>query len=812
MQRLRHDIRYGLRLLLKGRILTLVAVITLALGIGANTAIFSVLDATVLRPLPYQHPDRLVMVWDTFDSSQSVISSADFLDYREQNQLFEGQAAAFEPFDYDLIGNGDPERITGYRVSANLFDVLGAKAHIGRTFLPQEDQPGAPPVIVISYRLWQRRFNSDPNILSRTLTLNEQSYSVVGVMPPGFKFPPPLPFGSQTFFVEADMWSPLVSKELKPQDHRLFALARLRPGVSTQLASAQLSSIAARPEQNHPKNTRAAVVPLEQQAVEHVRLILFVLLGVGGVVMLICCANIANLLLARAISREREIAIQIAIGANRGHIIRQLLTESMLLSLVSGMLGLLLAVWGVDLLWTMTPQDVRYFDHAHLDMKILGFTIGISMLTAFAFGLIPALQSSRSPLTEILKEGRAAGTSISRRRWRGFLIVTEVGLALVLLTGAGLLIRSLTRLLHTDLGFNPNNVLTMNISLPATRYPEGTQQTAFFDKLLSNLERLPGVQYAGTIEQLPIAGGRLRTRVLLEGYPEPASPSEAAQVEWYTVTPNYFRAMNVPLMRGRFFDSRDTKDAPQVVVISEAMASKYWPGEDPIGKRIRLQRSTKGGNMEWGPSVSIVGVVGNVRRRVEVDPAPTIYLTQPQNPSPEMAVAIRTVSDPESIATAARKEVWALDGNLVVTQVRPMTQTVSEAEAQPHFRTLILAILAAIALLLAAIGVYGVISYSVTQRSHEIGVRIALGAQPRNIFKLIIGEALILALIGVAVGLLSAYALTRILSSFLYGISATDPVTFIGVSILLIGVVLIASYIPARRATRVNPMAVLLHE
>ncbi len=809
---LAQDIRYGLRVLIKGRAFTLVALLTLAIGIGANTAIFSVLDSTVLRPLPYPQPQNLVMVWDSFNSKQSVISAADFLAYRDQHEIFNGQAAAFEPYDYDLLGGGDPERISGYRVSANLFDVLGVKTLMGRTFMPDEEQQGEERVVLLGYGLWQRRFGSDPNILGKLLTINEEQHRVVGVMPPGFAFPPPLPFGNKTFFQTADMWSPLRVKELNSQDHRLFAIARLKTGITPQKATIQLSAIASSPELDHPKNASIAIASLEKQAVEHIRPTLLILLGVCGMVLLISCANIANLLLARTISREKEIALRTAVGAKRSDIFRQLLVESLLLSLTGGIIGSLLSLWGVNLLWTMVPEEVRYFGQAMINLRVLGFVLVTSVVTAFIFGIIPALQLARPQLTETLKEGRAGGTSLNRRRWRSFLIVTEVGLALTLLTGAGLLIRSFNRLTNTNLGFDPQNVLTMKISLPSTRYPEVSEQMVFWNQLLGNIEHLAGVHHAGAIEQLPISGGRLRTKVLVEGYPEPANPAEIPQVEWYTVTPNYFPAMAIPLLRGRLFDTSDGKDSPYVVIISEAMANKYWPGQDPVGKRIRLQKFARKANMDWGSWVSIVGVVSDAKRKAEDAPAPTIYTNLPQNPSPEMTLAIRTVSDPVSIAAAASQEVWRLDQNLVVTQVRPMTEIVSASATQPRFRTSLLTILAIVSLLLAAIGVYGTISYSVSQRTHEMGIRLALGAQQFDIFKLIIGESLKLASLGVIIGAIASYLLSRVLSKFLFGVSATDPVTYLTVSLLIILAVFVASFIPARRAAKLNSMAALLHE
>jgi putative ABC transport system permease protein len=483
-----------------------------------------------------------------------------------------------------------------------------------------------------------------------------------------------------------------------------------------------------------------------------------------------------------------------------------------LLSLTGGIIGSLLSLWGVNLLWTMVPEEVRYFGQAMINLRVLGFVLVTSVVTAFIFGIIPALQLARPQLTETLKEGRAGGTSLNRRRWRSFLIVTEVGLALTLLTGAGLLIRSFNRLTNTNLGFDPQNVLTMKISLPSTRYPEVSEQMVFWNQLLGNIEHLAGVHHAGAIEQLPISGGRLRTKVLVEGYPEPANPAEIPQVEWYTVTPNYFPAMAIPLLRGRLFDTSDGKDSPYVVIISEAMANKYWPGQDPVGKRIRLQKFARKANMDWGSWVSIVGVVSDAKRKAEDAPAPTIYTNLPQNPSPEMTLAIRTVSDPVSIAAAASQEVWRLDQNLVVTQVRPMTEIVSASATQPRFRTSLLTILAIVSLLLAAIGVYGTISYSVSQRTHEMGIRLALGAQQFDIFKLIIGESLKLASLGVIIGAIASYLLSRVLSKFLFGVSATDPVTYLTVSLLIILAVFVASFIPARRAAKLNSMAALLHE
>lgn len=799
------DVRYGIRMLLKRPVFTIITVLTLALGIGANSAIFSVVNAVLLRPFPFQEPDRLAYIegMDLRDGSKGgALSPPDFLDFREQSRSFE-RLAAFQPASLTLTGEGsESERITAARVTSNYFETLGvAPIAGGRSFLPEEEQGVSPSVVIISHGLWQRRFGSDPKIVGKSLLLNGQSLNVVGVTPAEFQYPK-----------DTDLWVPLSFKAdamSARRFHSLTGIGRLKPGVTLNQAQSEMLTIAHQLEQQYPdtnKNNAAALTLLPDRIIGEMRRTLLILASAVGLVLLIACANVANLSLARGASRYREISIRASLGASRSRIVRQLLTESVVLALIGGALGLLLAVWGVGILISLSPANLPRLSEVTTDWRVLGFTLLISLLTGVLFGLIPALASSKTNLTEALKDGSRGGTSSSSQRLRSLLVISEVALSLVLLIAAGLFIRSFLRLSQVDLGIKPTNVLTMQLSLTRAKYPDAKQRADFFNQLIQRLESLPGAQAAGTISELPLSGQENDTFFNIEGAPSVSFGSLENNANIRTVSPDYFSALGIPVVKGRPFSERDTLDSPKAIIVSEAFVRKYFPGEDPLGKRLTIDFGAP-----W--TGEIVGVVGNVRHSNPAQgPYPEMYVNQGQNPPFGVNLVVRAAGGPSQLTAAIRNEIHSLDKDLPVYNVKTMEQHVTDATAQPRFRTLLLGIFAALALVLASIGIYGVISYSVTQRTHEIGLRVALGAQRGDVFKLVVGQAMRLALIGVGIGLIGAFVLTRLMSSFLFGISATDPLTFSGITLLLIAVAFLACYLPARRATKVDPMIALRYE
>jgi putative ABC transport system permease protein len=809
------DLRYGVRMLLKSPAFTLVAVLALALGIGANTAIFSVVNAVLLRELPFAEPERLVRLWGT-NTQQSVprgegeyydfnISPNDFADWRAQNRSFESVAAFSSYGSVTLTGRDEPLRLRCPTVSPEYFTVLGTQPALGRFFLPEEEQPGKHRVVVLSYGAWQQKFGADPSIIGQTITLNGSSYSVVGVAPKTFEQPRPTPSA------EPDMWRPL-ALELEPggrASHFLHAIARLRPGVTIEQAQAEMNSITTQLEQQYPDSNTGRGVrlsTLHEAIVGNIRPALSVLLGAVGFVLLIACANVANLLLARSSARQREMAIRTALGASRFRIIRQLLTESILLSVLGGALGLLLALWATDLLTGLGGGDIPRLGAISVDARMLGFTAAVSLLTGIIFGLAPALDASKPDLNVSLKEGGRVAVG-GRQRFRQLLIVSEVALSLVLLIGAGLMMRSFWRLQHVQLGFETENLLTMDISLPRTRYAEADQAALFQQRLVERLSALPGVTSAASSTVLPLSGGNSCDGVTIEGRPL-GNAGEAPCVEVRASSPGYLQTMGIPLVRGRQFTERDTKDAPFVVIVNEALARRFFAGQDPIGRRI--SHSAPGGPPVWR---EIVGVVGDVRHfGLDAEPLPEFYEPQLQAPTWGTSLVVRSEADLASIAGAVRAEVRRMDSDLPVYNLKSMRELVSEAVAQPRFRTLLLSIFAAVALLLSGVGLYGVMNYWVTQRTREIGVRMALGARQSDVLKMVVGQGMTLAALGVGVGLVASFAMTRIISSLLFGVSATDPLTFVAVPLVLSLTAFLASYIPARRATRVDPMIALRYE
>ncbi|HWS87821.1 MAG TPA: ABC transporter permease [Pyrinomonadaceae bacterium] len=801
MRILLQDMRYAVRRLLKSPGFAAVAVGALALGIGANTAIFSVVNSVLLRPLPYPAPEQLVQLWEARprqNMPRVEIAPHEFLAWAEQSQSFQ-RIAATDVAQYNLTGRGEPERVTGALLSAGYLPLLGVTPVQGRAFLEEEDRPGANDVVVLSNELWQTRFNSDPSIAGQTLNLDGVACTIVGVLPRDFRLPQNAALARPIAFNAED--------RARPGSHFLNVFGRLKEGVTVAQAEAEMATVAARVEQSLGGTNvghQVVVVPLHEQIVGGSRTALLVLLGAVALVLLIACANVANLLLARAAARRREVAVRAALGASRWRIVRQLLAESLLLSAAGGALGLLLAVWGVELLVRLDPTGVERAGEVTLDWRVLAFTLGLSLLTGLLFGLAPALQASKADFVEALKEGGRTGQGLARSRLRSGLVVGEVALTLVLLVGAGLLLKSFSRLLAVDPGLDPRNVLTMDVALPPAKYDEPQRVTAFYERLLQEAAALPGVEAAGAVSVLPLAGDDNSNFVQIEGR-APLPAGQALRAGRRNVSADYFRALGIALKRGRGFAASDARDAQPVLVINEAMARTFFQGEEPVGKRIRT-----GDRSPW---VEIVGVVGDVRHRgLDVDTRPEMFFPQTQTPSRRMTLVVRAAGDPHALAAPLRERVRSIDQDQPVGNVRTMEEWVSESVASQRFTAALLGVFAAAAAGLAALGLYGVVSYSVAQRTHEIGLRVALGAQPRDVLRLVIGQGMALTLVGVAVGVAAALALTRVISGLLFGVGATDPGVFVAVPLLLAAVALLACYLPARRATKVDPMVALRYE
>jgi putative ABC transport system permease protein len=800
MSTLLQDLRYGLRMLAKNPGFTAVAVMTLALGIGANTAIFSVVNAVLLRPLGYRDPDTLVRLWEN-DTHGNLgpyfsVSVPNFVDWRQQNQVFENMGA-FASVPFALTGGGGPEQIQGAFVTTSVLQLLGVGPTLGRAFLPQEDQPGKDREVILSYGLWQRRFGDDRTAIGKSLTLDGNIYAVVGVMPRDFDFPP----NSET-----RVWVPMAFSPGMLQQraaHIVNVVARLKQGVTLRQARSGMETIALRLEQEYPdsnKGWRATILPLHDAVVRDVRPALLVLLSAVGLVLLTACANIANLFLARVAARQREIAIRTALGAGGIRLIRQLLTESMLIATAGGALGLLFALWGVEGLLALKPQEMPVIGTVNFDWRVWTFASTATFACAVFFGLAPIGQGLGKDLSKILKEGgRSLTVGIGSQNLRHGLVVAEFALALVLLVGAGLLIQSLLRLQHVNPGFNPHNLLTAEISLPESKYREPYQQAGFFDELLQRLENSPGVRSAGAFNADNVVDFTIEGRT-----PSKRGEQITGKVRW--ATQEYFQTMRIPLLRGRVFTERDNDRAPKVIIINQTTARRYFGNDDPIGKRMVIG---------WGAPVwrEIIGVVGDVKYGgLGEEAGDEFYIPVAQTPLSWMTVVVRTSGEPLAFAPSLRKCVWSLDKDLPLSNMKTMGQRLGESVAQPRFRTTLLGIFAGFALLLAGIGIYGVASYWVAQRYHDFGIRMALGAQSRDVLRLVLGQALKLLAAGATLGLVASLALTRMLSGLLYEVHPTDTLTFLGVAILLGCVAMLASYIPARRATKVDPIVALRHE
>ena len=800
------DLRYAIRRILKSPGFTLVSVITLALGIGANSAIFSVVNGVLLKPLPFKDPDRLVGIYHVSEGRRSTMSGPNFTDVRRLSETL-SDAAAISRYRTILTGQGEPVRLNAADVSAGFFDLLGIRPQLGRGFRAEENLPGSAKVVVIADSLWRQNFGRDPQIVGKTITLDGVPREVVGVMPEGFAYP-----------TDRVLWTPIEHTPGFVSEQRgawyLTVIGRTKDGVPVERVRAEVLTLGKQLARQYPdanEGVNIEAVPLHEATVGNIRKAVLVLLGAVGFVLLIACANVANLLLARAAARETEMAVRTALGAGRFRLIRQLLTESVILSLVGAGLGLLLAVWSVELLIDLQPQGIPRLNDVRVDSTVITFTLALAVLTGLIFGLVPAFQSTRSRLASTLKEGgRGALTTHGGTRMRGALVIAEMALAVMLLTGAGLLIRSFVRLASVDPGFHVEQALTFELSLPESRYEQEARQIAFFEQLLPRLRSVPGVQDVGAVLSLPLSGSSLVLTFEVAGRP-PVPPAQQPAIQVRVATAEYFRTIGIPLERGRMFNDLDREGTQPVVLLTQAAVRQYFPNEDPIGKRITLGWGRGPGTPRAGGEV--IGVIGDVKNAGldEADP-PQLYLPYRQWPVQSMSVVLKTSIPPASVTDAARREVYAVDDSIPISNLRTLEQIVSRSISQPRFYMTLLAIFASVALLLAAIGIFGVLSYAVSQRTREIGIRMALGARERTVVGLIVRHAMILACAGVVLGVFAAYFLSSTLSTLLYSTTPRDPLTFASVAGLLLLVALFASYIPARRATRVDPIVALRAE
>jgi putative ABC transport system permease protein len=815
------DLRYGARMLIKNPGITIIVIIALALGIGANTAIFSVVNAVLIRPLPYDEPERLIFLNEKSPVLDEMsISYPNFLDWRAHNQTFE-KMGVHNRASYNLTGTGEAERIITGQVSADLFSVLRVNPLHGRVFTNEEDKPGGTPVVVLSYALWQRRFGGQMSVLDQPITLNGKSYTVIGIMPESYAYPS-----------RVEMWVPVgqlsdqASWKSRGNHPGLYGVARLKPGATFEQADADMNNVAANLEKQYPDSnaaTRVRLRPMLEIFVSDVRQALWVIFGAVGFVLLIACANIANLLLARATARRKEMAIRTAVGASRWRIARQLLTESVLLSLVGGAIGLLLAHWGVQLILYVSPNAIPRSREIGLDWAVLAFTVGVSFLTGILFGLIPAIQAGEVDVHETLKE---SGRGNSGRQWlRSSLVVVEVATTLVLLIGAGLMIRSFYLLQKVNPGFSHEHLTSFSISLPEKKYATADVRQSFYNRMLENIRALPGVESVAAASGLPLGNNGWQTSFVIDGQPPPPR-EQTPLMEACLVTPDYFKAMNIPLLRGRVFTDRDDRShlagrdlsklnenqreiaGVNKIVIDEDFAKKYWPNEEAVGKRVRLGQDAD------APVLEVLGVIGRVKMESLNQNSDRVqgYFAFNQSPADGMTVIIKGASDPNQLISSVRGVVTAIDPDQPIYSPRTMDELRAESVAPERLNLTLLSLFAGIALVLAIVGIYGVMSYSVTQRTHEIGIRMAIGARPLDVFKMIIGNGMKLALLGVAIGLGGAFILTRFMATMLFGVAPTDAMTFGGISVLLITIALLACYLPGRRATKVEPTISLRYE
>jgi len=819
MENLLKDLQHGVRILLKNPGFSLLTILALALGIGSTTAIFSVVNAVLLRPLPFRDSERLMIVGEINIKQKGAeneigIAPANYLDYRNQNNSFEsiGAFSMTTRTGFNLGEVGEPERLTAANVTANLFPTLGVNPIYGRYFLPEEEKRGNHRSVMLSHGLWKRRFGSDPQIIGKTILLSSSSYLVVGIMPEGFQFPTKdvLP-ALRALEKPVEVWVPLSipDADWTARGSRfMHAVGRLKPSVTIEQARANLNTVAGQLAQKYEQDIGwgAQVIPLLEQMVGSVRRALLVLFGAVSFVLLIACANVANLLLARAATRQKEITLRVVLGAGRGRLVRQLLTESVLFALISGVLGMALGVWGVNLLVSLSPQSIPLSSQVGIDGNVLIFSLVVSFLTAIFFGLAPALQASKVDLNEVIKEtGGRSMTGVAGRRVRNALVVAEIALAVVLLVGAGLMVKSFVRLENVKPGFEPKGTLTFQHTLPGSKYPDDPEVIAFYRQLNEKLASLPGVESASGMTALPFSKASNYTSFLIDGRP-PLPQGEFLLAEHIGIFPGYFKTARVPIMRGREFTEQDTKASVQGVIINEAMARQFWPNEDPLGKHIKI-------DYDQGLAREVIGVVGNVKNfGLDADPKPEMYVSQYQFPFYSTFLMVRGAGNPAGLRSAIVQAVVSIDKDQPIYNVKTMEEVMYASNDRRRFNMLLMSCFAVVAAILASVGLYGLMAYSVTQRRSEIGVRMALGAEPRNILKLIVGDGLKLAGTGVAIGLLGAFALTRVIESLLFGISTTDPVTFLGISLLLVVVALLSSFIPARRAMKIEPMEALRYE
>jgi putative ABC transport system permease protein len=818
METLFRDIRYGIRGLLKRPGFTLVALVTLALGIGANTAIFSVVNAVVLRPLPYTEPDRLMTLWETMPGSdRRSVAPGNFVDWRTQNRTFQDMAATFYA-NFNLTSDGEPDRIDGATITSNFMSLLGARTQLGRTFQADDDEHQDRSVVLISDGLWKRRFGADQNVVGRTITIDETPHTVVGVMSRGFQFPERSELwvlGRNRGAVPTSLISQVPTNDwVHERDaHFIRVIGRLRPGVTLSQAQSDISAITRKAELDFPKTNGGLgsnVVPLHAQVVGDVRGMLFILLGAVGFVLLIACTNVANLMLARATQRDREIAIRAAVGASRLSLIRQLLTESLLLSIAGGLAGLILSIWAVDLFVKLSPGDIPRLDEASVDLRLLGFTLLVSLLTGIGFGLLPAFQATRTNLNATLKEGaRKVSEGRQRRAARNILVVTEIALAQVLLVGATLLAISYVRVTRIAPGFNPDRVLTAKIAPANKKYPDPRSRSAFYTAVLERLQNLPGIESAGMVMSVPLSGSSMNRGFRVEGRPVPKA-DENVTMDFQIVSPGYFSTLEIPIKQGRGLSAADTESSERVIVINNAMARRYWPNEDPIGKRLMIGESSK--DTSWR---TIVGVVADNRHAsLSEAPVPTAFIAYRQDFEswPRMGFVIKAKTDAAGLTSVVRRELGSIDPAQPLYAVEPMENLLQTSVAQRRFIMLLLGSLSAIAVILAMVGVYGVISFSVSERTQEIGIRMALGARAVDVLRMVLSQGMRVTFIGIVIGLAAAFALTRLLSSLLFEVGPTDLRTFSIVGVLLGAAAFFACYVPARRATKVDPIIALRYE
>jgi len=797
------DVAYGLRVLVKNYAFTIVVVLTLALGIGANTAIFSFANGILLRPLPYPQSDRLAVLEETSLKEGGInigVSYPNFLDWREQNTVFEGIATHFGTSRFAMTAGGTPSEIRGTRVSYGLFEVLHVSPILGRTFTVEEDRPEEDGVVILGYDLWQRSFGGNPNVIGQKVIISSRPRTIIGVMPRGFRFPE-----------VSELWVPLAvtTKIYTRTDHGLEAIARLKDGVTIAQAQTEMNNIVKRILEQNPVTNEGLglnVTSLRENLSGSYHDALLILLGVVGCVLLVACVNVANLMLARATARQKEFALRAALGASRWRIIRQLLLESLLLAIAGGVLGFVLSIWALRLLLTAIPGDLPFWMNFNLDWRVLGFTLAITLLTGLIFGAMPALQTSRVDLNDTLKEG-GRGNSGVRSRARNLLVVSEIAMSLVLLVGAGLMIQSFLRLRSVNIGLNTKNVLTATVLLPRAKYTKDDQRSAFYKQLVERVRTLPGVEAASATGTLPLGGNTWGRSLTVEGYPV-MPVGQAPSIQHTVVTPDYFRTMGITLLAGRDFNDADTQDSQNVTIIDERLARQYWPNQSPLGKRVRF-----GPPEDNEPWFTIVGVVSAVRhQRMQEETRPSVYLPHQKIPVGGMTLVARTSANPKDFTGAIRREVAQLDPDLPVSEVATMEEVVAESIWQPRLYAMLFAVFAGGALLLALIGIYGVMAFLVQTRTHEIGVRMALGASARDVFNLIVGRGMKLTVVGVLIGVGGAIALTRLMHSLLFNTSATDPFTFILISLLLSVAAFLACYIPARRAAKVDPLVALRYE